>query len=247
MDERRRLEQEIARVGDDERRRLGLDVHDGVCQQLTGALLRCRALERRVEQGGPVARQDLRALYSLLQEAMDEAYAVARGLCPLDTDPEALESALRALTKRAKVATAVRCEFIADGDVRVYDPTAAQYLYRIAQEALSNASRHSRAKRIIVELQGSEGSLLLRIRDDGIGLSSDISSKGMGLRTMAYRARVLEGKFEVVNDPKGGAVVTCQVPRRNSPPGNQLAEIGEETNDGRYEVRIADADPHTDR
>jgi signal transduction histidine kinase len=230
MVERRRLERKVADAGDEERHRLGRDIHDGVCQQLTGALLRCEALERRVDRGEALAAADFAALSSLLQEAVDEAHAVARGLSQLDPDPGALAAALRTLAKRTQGAGIVACTFAAAGDVRVYDPTAAQHLYRIAQEALSNAFRHARARRIHVELRGVDEGLSLKVEDDGDGLSPGRREPGMGLRTMAYRANLLEGDFTVTPVPEGGTRVLCRVPcasltrpnnrGQNAPEGN---------------------------
>jgi signal transduction histidine kinase len=213
LQKRRRLEREIARVTDDERRHLGNEIHDGVCQQLTGALLRCQALELRLDHGAAPSSVDLQALSSLLGETMNEARAVAQGLCPLEPTPEALAPALRRLAKRTQSISGVPCEFLAAGDVRVPDPTSAQHLYRIAQEALSNAVRHARAGRIAVELRGSEHTMTLRVEDNGVGVPESLPSGGMGLRTMAYRAQILEGDFTVEPAAGGGTCVTCRVPR----------------------------------
>lgn len=212
VEERRRLEQEIARVSDEERRSLGQDVHDGVCQDLTGALLRCQALKRRIERGQNLATEDLEALSSLLEETIDEAHAVAKGLCPLEPDAEALSPALRALAKRTQASTGVECRFVANGDVSVPDSSMAHHIYRIAQEALSNASRHSNAKRILVELQKSDNELLLRIEDDGTGMPPKSPSDGMGLSTMTYRAQIIEGELIVGPGADGGTSVLCRVP-----------------------------------
>ena len=212
MRERQRLEREIAGIGDGERRRLGQELHDGACQQLTAALLRCQALERRLERGGTLSGTDFETLSTLLAESIDEAHNVARGLCPLEPDPEALAPALRALTKRIREMSAVRCEFLAAGDVRVPDPAIAQHLYRIAQEALSNAVRHAGASKIIVELRGSAGELTLQVEDDGAGLPPELPVGGMGLRTMSYRAQILGGELTVAPAPGGGTRVTCRAP-----------------------------------
>ncbi len=214
MRERRRLEREIARVGDEERRRLGQDVHDGVCQQLTGALLRCHALERQVERDEAMRIEDLEALSALIEEAIDEAHAVAKGLWPLEPDPDALAPALRSLAKRAQGTGTVRCEFVAAGNVRVDDPATARHLYRIAQEALSNAVCHARASRIVVELNGDDNRLLLQVQDDGIGPPARIPGDGLGLRTMTYRAQMLEGELIVEAAAAGrGTRVVCRIPR----------------------------------
>jgi signal transduction histidine kinase len=212
MNERQRLEREIANVGDAERRHLGQELHDGVCQQVTAALLRCQALERRLERGGTVSGGDFAPLSSLLAETIDDAHNVARGLCPLEPDPDALAPALRAMAKRMQEVTAVACEFRVVGDVRVPDPEAAQHLYRIAQEALSNAVRHAKPSRIAVELRASNGELTLQVENDGAGLPVALPADGMGLRTMAYRAQIMNGQLKVEPALGSGTRVTCRVP-----------------------------------
>ena len=226
MRERQRLEHEIAAVGDAERRRLGQELHDGVCQQVTAALLRCQGMETRLQRGGTVCCADFAPLSSLLAETVDDAHNVACGLCPLEPDPEALAPALRALARRTQEMAGVPCEFLAAGDVRVPDPAMAQHLYRIAQEALSNASRHAHARRIAMELRGCDGELTLQVQDDGAGLPAELPTGGMGLRTMAYRAQILGGEFTVAPAPGGGARVTCRVPRSACAPAtaNQSGE-----------------------
>ncbi len=212
MRERQWLEREIAAIGDAERRHLGQELHDGVCQQVTAALLRCQALERRLQRGGPLSSEDFAAISTLLAETVDDAHNVARGLCPLEQDAEALAPALRALTRRTQEMAGVACEFVAAGEVGVPDPATAQHLYRIAQEAVSNAVRHAEANRIALELRREDGELLLRVEDDGGGLPSQLPAGGMGLRTMAYRAKILDGKLVVTARPGGGTRVTCRVP-----------------------------------
>ena len=211
--ERRRLEREVTRASDEERDRLGREIHDGVCQQLTGALLRSEALARRLRRDETLAVEDLSQLSSLIEETIDEAHAVAQGLCSLHPEPEALSAALRTLAKRSWEASGIPCLFEAEGDVNVSESTTAQHLYRIAQEALSNAARHAHAQRISVTLQGDEEGLFLNVEDDGDGVLDGMSSVGMGFRTMAYRASLLEGKLEVTQAPTGGTRVSCRVPR----------------------------------
>ena len=227
MGERQSLEREIAGVSDTERRHLGHELHDGVCQQITAALLRCQVLARRAASGDPLRGGDFQELTLLLTEAMGDARNVAKGLCPLDPDPEALAAGLRALAKRTNGIANAHCEFRASGDVRAPDPAMAQHLYRIAQEALSNAVHHAHASRISVELRGSADELLLEVEDDGVGLPAQIPVGGMGLRTMAYRARLLQGDFSVAPAPGGGARVTCRVPRVAGPLASQDRAGGE--------------------
>ncbi len=218
MRERQRLEREVAGIGDAERRRLGQELHDGVCQQVTAALLRCQGMESRLERGGTVSGADFAPLSSLLAETINDAHHVARGLCPLEPDPDALAPALRALARRTEEMAGVRCEFLAAGDVRVPDPAMAQHLYRIAQEALSNAARHAHASRIAVELRGGDRELTLQVQDNGTGLPPELTSGGMGMRTMASRAQILNGELTVAPAPGGGARILCRVPRAAGAP-----------------------------
>lgn len=217
MRERQRLEGEMASLSDEERRRLGRELHDGVCQQVTAALLNCQVLGRRLKSGGALTESDFQGLSSLLSETIADARDIARGLCPLDSDPDALTSALRSLARQTQDMAAVPCEFSALGDVRVPDPLMAQHLYRIAQEALSNAVRHAHAGRIRIELDGSAEELLLRVKDDGAGLPAELPSYGLGMRTMAYRAETMRGELTISQAEGGGTCVTCRVPRSAGP------------------------------
>lgn len=213
MAERRRLEHEVARIADDERRRLGNEIHDGICQQITAALLRSEALTESLVPADASATDALAGLTTLLEETIDEARAVAHGLCPLESDPEALAAALRTLTDRIRASSGIACTLETNGNVRVADAATANHLYRIAQEATSNALRHAYANRIAVTLNGSEGSLLLEVEDDGDGLPDSSHARGMGLRTMSYRADLMEGSLIATTGANGGTRITCRVPR----------------------------------
>ena len=217
MRERQILERQLAEAAETERRLLGHELHDGVCQQMTAALLHCQALELRTENGGTAGAQDFQMLSSLLAETIDDAHNIALGLCPVGTSPEALAPALRLLTRRTQELSSIHCELFSSGDVSVADPSVAQQLYRIAQEALSNAVRHAHASRIVVELRGTEAELTLRVEDNGKGIA-DPHSSGMGLKTMAFRAQVLGGDFAIAARPEGGTCMSCRVPRGKVPP-----------------------------
>jgi signal transduction histidine kinase len=213
MARRQRLERGIARATDEERRGVGRDIHDGVCQQLTGALLRCQALELRLERGTPPTQPEIGALSGLLAETIHEARAVAEGLSPLNATPSALAGALRELARRAERTSGVPCTSHVTGDVRVEGPVAARHLYRIAQEAVGNAIRHAGAKRITISLKGDETNLWLAVEDDGVGMPTTVRVGALGLETMTHRAQTLEGELGIQAVPDGGTRVTCRVPR----------------------------------
>lgn len=212
MEERKRLELEVAQVADVERRRVGAEIHDGICQQITGALLHCEALARRVDRKESLTAAELRTLGGLLDESMNEARDIARGLCPLEDDPGALAGALAQLAMRTWKTSGIPCRFEGTGDIRIQESFAAHHLYRIAQEAVNNAVRHARATNITIELQRLDDGLLLQVVDDGRGLPEVLPPGGLGLRNMAHRARFLASDLDVTTAPGGGTRVWCRVP-----------------------------------
>jgi signal transduction histidine kinase len=210
---RARLEREIARVGDEERSRLGQDLHDGASQQLAVALLQCMALENRLGREYPEGVGEVKDLGALLESTMDEVHEVARSLTPVAMDPDALGPALRSLARRTAHSFGVECGYRELGDVRVSDCERTVDLYRIAQEAVNNAGKHARARRITLTLDGGDGQVLLTVEDDGRGLPEEASGTGLGLRIMALRATRMGGTLVVGPAPTGGTRLVCRVPR----------------------------------
>lgn len=210
MQERSRLEREVVTVSEEERRRLSHDLHDGLCQQLTGARLRFAALKRQVGDG---AAPDWGRFSSLLDEAVDQAYDLSRGLWPVENDSRDLGTSLEELTRRLSKSSGVAIEFRRQFYCAECRNTTLGEVYRIAQEAVANALKHARAKRIVVELSCVDGeNVALRVRDDGIGRSrATLGRGGLGMRIMAHRARIAGGTLGVSDAEGGGTVVTCVV------------------------------------
>lgn len=208
--DRKRLEAEVARVSEVERRNLGSELHDGLCQSLTAALLNCTALENRQSTAGSSDAGAVARIREVIGKSIDTAYDVARGLCPVDVDGEGLVIALKELchaVQRRGIACALRTE----GDVTVADPDRALQLYRIAGEALANAVKHADARRIVVRLVRESGWMELSVADDGKGIPPDAGG-GLGRRIMAYRAGLIGGTLTVSGAPGRGATVTCRIP-----------------------------------
>ncbi|HSJ05115.1 MAG TPA: sensor histidine kinase [Longimicrobiales bacterium] len=213
VSERDRLEQDIAHVSDVEQRRLGHDLHDGVGQQLAGALLRSAVLEEHLSVEDPARAEEAHALCALLESAMGEVQEVARSLAPIDMHPTSLGHALRTLAQRAGGAYGVRSEYRESGEVNYLGREKTLHLYRIAQEAVNNAGKHARAGRIDVALASQDGHVVLTVEDDGSGLPCPAPAHGMGLSIMTYRAERMGGRLEFQRTEGGGTRVLCRVPR----------------------------------
>lgn len=214
LSETRRLEREILRISDEERRRIGQDLHDGLGQMLTGMALISQSLARRLAaQGRPEARE-LEELTDLIRQADQQARTLARSLIPVELEANGLEAALKRLASQAEQLFGVPCRLKADRRAHLSDNVAATHLYRIAQEAINNAVRHGKAKHLEIRLAADREALHLWIRDDGIGIPAELpETSGMGLRIMHYRARLLGGHLEVRRRRRGGTEVHVAIPR----------------------------------
>jgi PAS domain S-box-containing protein len=206
---RKNLERLILEISEKERRRIGQDLHDGLCQHLTGTALMAAALARSLSDGPEGGRASEIARF--IRTAVEETRHVARGLHPVEIDAYGLSSALQELVD--EVSRRMPCEFECGEDVDVGDSQVAVNFYRIAQEAVANAIKHAAATRVSVSLQRSGNYLVLTVEDDGVGFQPhDESHKGMGFAIMRYRASTLGAKLDSMALPGGGVRVRCSLP-----------------------------------
>jgi signal transduction histidine kinase len=212
MVERQRLEREILEIGEGERRRIGRDLHDRVGQLLTGTALASQVLKERLSKRGLPEATDLTRVISMVEEVIELTRSLSRGLDPIDVEL-GLAQGLRELSDRTSALSSVRCEFVSASDVVVADGGTAIHLYRIAQEAITNALKHADAKTIQVRLDDGPDGLRLGVSDDGIGIPPASRRRpGMGLRIMAHRASVIGGTFVARLRLGGGTEIECRVP-----------------------------------
>jgi signal transduction histidine kinase len=207
-------EQEILAIADREKERLGRELHDGLCQSLAGIAALSSALSRSLAangQPGPAAAAE--EIVRLLNETIGEARDLARGLGPIGLKGGGLCSALETLARSVSVTYRISCTFACDRRYPGLQCETESHLLRIAQEAVRNALAHGRADQIDIGLHCIDGSGLLSIRDNGLGLpDDDRNHDGIGRHTMDYRARAIGGSLTVAQRPCGGAVVACAFP-----------------------------------
>ncbi|MEI8079540.1 MAG: PAS domain S-box protein, partial [bacterium] len=209
--ERCRLEKEILEVSTREQRRIGHDLHDGVCQQLAGIACLADILGDKLDEQGRPEGADAHKLTELVNQANKQTRGVARGLFPVQLEENGLVSALDELAGNAGTFFNTRCEFHCDTPVVVRDHTAAHHLYFIAQEAIVNAVKHGKASLIELRLAAEGGhGCVLTIQDNGSGLAcAPARSRGMGIAIMKYRARMIGAEVQVRPRAGGGAEVVC--------------------------------------
>jgi len=219
ISERLSLEQEILRISEQERRRIGQDLHDGLGQMLTGIGLIAQNLARRLDAQDNPDADEVGEITALIREADQQARGLARGLIPVDLEATGLSAALRRLAVNAGRLFDIQCTVEEVGAVLIDDNIVATHLYRIAQEAVSNAVKHGRAGHVRISLASGDRQVRLRIHDDGVGFPQhlDEERRGMGVRIMHYRARVIGATLEIVAGVDGGTTVTCTLRRVGRP------------------------------
>ena len=207
---RAQLEQQLLEAADQERERIGRDVHDGLGQHLAAAA----AIGSSVEEG--LTRQrlensEIRKLTQTIRQAIIESKRLSRGLYPAALELGSLSAALEQLCASSEEAFGVRCRLICEQAVDIEDRHTNHQLFRIAQEAVNNALKHAKPRQIVVALTVNESGPTLIIKDDGKGNPSAIvRPRGMGLKIMAYRAGLIGAALEVDSDPEEGTLVTCR-------------------------------------
>lgn len=212
--ERKRLEREVLEITQRERQRIGQDLHDGLCQQLAAIELMSQVLEQKLAPKSKAAAARAAQIARHVRDAIGQTRLLARGLSPVTLESEGLSAGLMELADSTVKMFGVACRFESSGNLVVRDPPVATHLYRIAQEAVSNAIKHGKATHLVISLQPESDRIVLRVTDNGSGFPpSGPASGGMGLRIMHYRAGMIGGALSFERNPGHGMTVCCSVPR----------------------------------
>lgn len=212
------LERQVLEVSTMEQQRIGRDLHDGLGQELTGIAFLTGVLRQRLKQKNLPEERDAAEIVTIVNQAIDHARALVRGLCPVDLEADGLVRALEELTSGVQATNRLRCRFESDRVIRIHQVNVASQLYYIASEAVHNAVKHARARNILVSLHRvNAGCLELRIEDDGIGISQP-SETGRGLQIMPYRARMIGATLDIGKSATGGVCVRCVLKEEQAPP-----------------------------
>jgi signal transduction histidine kinase len=211
--ERQRLDREIAQVADRERRRLGQDLHDRLGQHLTGTALAAQVLKEKLAAKSAPEVTEAEKLVTYVEEGIDLTRNLARGFFSPELEADGLSVALEGLAENINERFAVNCIFHGEGPIPVRDPEVATQLYRIAQEAVTNAAKHAAAEQIDIRISVDDSELTLLVLDDGVGFPDNPSDlKGLGLRLMRHGAALIGGTFNIGRNGQRGTIATCKVP-----------------------------------
>jgi PAS domain S-box-containing protein len=210
--ERVHLERTILEISEREQRRIAQDLHDGLGQLLAGTAYLGNTLRQELATKSLPEVRQLDRLLQVLDEAIGQTRSLARGLHPVKPEPNGLMVALKDLASRTETLFNVRCRFLCRQPIFIEDNKTATHLYRIAQEAITNAIKHGKPGRVEISLTQTPGRINLAVKDNGVGLPTrPHKNPGMGLRIMRYRAGTIGGSLAIQKGAGGGTTVACTV------------------------------------
>jgi PAS domain S-box-containing protein len=230
LTDQRDVERRILDVVQQTQRRIGADLHDGLGQELAGVAMLLRSLQSATEDGRPASGGQLAEVVAHVNRSIETARTMARGLAPVDPEHGGLAGALQRLVEAATRQSGVQVELRHQLPSSVsFSPEESTHLLRIAQEAVSNALRHAEPRTIVVSLSHEGGFATLAVRDDGRGFpDSHDSRRGLGLKTMRFRASVLHGDLQIQRNDAlagqgSGITLICRVPVHSGRPAGHAA------------------------
>lgn len=209
------LEREIVSAGEREQMRIGQDLHDGVCQTLAALDCAAQCLKIDLENEGSQQVKLAAEIQKRLSAATLEARNLARGIYPVSIQGDGLGLALRELVMTTNTLCQGKIGFEGDDELVVRDSEVALHLYRITQEALSNAMRHANATHVSVRLRRDQRHLSISVEDDGCGSAIQSRPDGMGWKTMRYRAKLIGAEIRMETKAAEGTTVCCLLPMVN--------------------------------
>jgi len=209
--ERKKIEKEILEIEENERNRIGRDLHDNIGQLLAVIFIKSQVLQKKLDMKAlKEESKQAKEIVELTNNSIRHTRILAKGLSLLSEEENDLYEMLDELVLNTENNLGVSCTFECDRKVLSYDYSVKTNLYRIAQEAINNAIKHANPKNIVVKILLENGKTIFQVKDDGDGIKEGLNrKKGLGLRTMRYRANLIGASLNIRKDINGGTIVDC--------------------------------------
>jgi len=222
--ERRELERELIEISERERQRIGYDLHDTLGQQLAGIAFLSKVLAQRLATHKAAEAAQAVQIVTFVNQAIDQARTLAGGLAPVTLETYGLVFALQELAASVEALFHCACKVSSHHAIHITDHAVAMHLYRIVQEAVNNAIQHGKAQKITITLSvRREGGMILKVHDNGVGFPTEVAARrGMGLRIMHHRARMIGATLEVQHGVPSGTYVLCTLSNPSLVSVNQM-------------------------
>lgn len=212
--ERKRLEEALISVAENQQRSIGQELHDSLGQQLAAIAYQSKALEKKLLiSRDPDSAGVAASIVAQAQHAVMQCKQLAQSMLPFELETNGLMAALQVFASSIASTYKMACDFVCQNEVIIDDANLALNLYRIAQEAINNAIRHGEAHHLTISLSSEEGLLRLSICDDGCGFADadTIATSGMGIKIMQYRAKQFGATLSFLSRPEGGTEVRVEM------------------------------------
>lgn len=206
-----KLQRDVISISEEERQRIGHDLHDGLGQLLTGASFVLRSAKKKIGEKQNKQIKELDELSRIIKDAAIFCRQLSKGLPTENIEHDGLLHAVDQLSNDLREVYGINCTLATGGNIEIKDNFVASQLYRIIQESVTNAIRHGEAKNISIYLSSEIQRLSLKILDDGKGISNTRAGKGMGINIMKYRADLIGAQFSAENNPDGGFLVSVTI------------------------------------
>ncbi|HTL57477.1 MAG TPA: response regulator [Candidatus Limnocylindrales bacterium] len=228
IDERKRLENELLEIAENERRRIGFDLHDDLGQKLTGVSMMMKGLEQRLADDRHACRNEARKIQALMEDIINHTHNLAHQFSSLDVKGDDLATVLKGLAENVKKMFEIHCSFSVKSTLPELPKHTTVQLYKIAQEAVSNAIKHGKATQVSLSIVRHDDQLFLTIKNNGLPFSPPVAAKNrMGLRIMNYRANTIGARLEIQPLEKSGTLVTCALPCKSNLRPNRSFSVRE--------------------
>jgi two-component system sensor kinase FixL len=215
--EKKKLEKEVLEISERERWEMGLELHDGLGQLLTGIALKSKSIAQTLSKISPAEAGDVQKLTDLANEAIGKARQMIKGLVLASNGEGGFLDSLAELAVATRNTHGISCAVHSNCPQIDFDDITMTQLYRIVQEAIINAVKHGKASKISINMDKVDDEVTLSIKDNGIGFSFQKSScEGRGLRIMAYRARMVDGALNIHKNKESGMTVICTLRDKKS-------------------------------
>lgn len=214
--ERRRLQQEVVAATDEERRRIGAELHDMLAQQLAGTAMMVDALAKKLEDENPEVAREVRTAAERVREAGEQTRTLSHSLMPSAIKDGDLSRGLKDLAERQEELRDLTCSFEEDGPAPTLPEDTSSHLYHLAAEAVANAAQHANPSAIAIRLAARDEPLVLTVRDNGVGIPEEVEpNTGTGLHLMQTRAELIGADLEIDAAEGGGTLVRSRLPLEN--------------------------------
>jgi len=213
MSTRRELERRIIESSNEERRRIGRDLHDGLGQMLTGIRMLSENLARKLKANALPGAEEVEEISGMIKDADEMARTIARDMVQVEIEQKGLVVAIKDLCYRTKKMTGITCNLVTGNGVEIDNQSMSLHLYRIVQEAINNAVKHGKAKHIEIRMSNTDHHLAITIDDDGVGFGEKLENhKGKGIQIMNHRAGMMGGLLELFRTEDNKTRLRCLIP-----------------------------------